>query len=105
MDDALMLLVRFGSLAIVAVAVEQISQTCSLSDVGDLVVSSYADVLDWGIDKILALPGSERQALPSLQDIQNWEDGSNDTSTSNASSTLRDAESVAPDDDKEEKDE
>jgi translocation protein SEC62 len=97
-DDALMLLVRFGSLGIVAVAVEQISQTCSLSDVGELVVTSYADILDWGVDKILALPGSEREALPSLQDIQNWEDGSNDTSK-NETLTV---ESVAPDaDDKE----
>jgi len=90
-DDALMLLVRFGSLGIVAVAVEQISQTCSISDVGELVVSSYADILDWGIDKILALPGSERAALPSLQDIEGWTDGNG---TDNA--TLPDAESAAP---------
>jgi len=99
-DDALMLLVRFGSLGIVAVAVEQISQTCSLSDVGELVVSSYADILDWGMDKILALPGSEREALPSLQDIEGWGDGSNDTKNE----TLN-VESVAPGAEKDDNDE
>jgi len=91
-DDPLMLLVRFGSLAIVAVAVEQISQTCSLSDVGELVTSSYADILDWGVDRIMALPGSEREALPSLQDIQNWEDNGTD----NGSNVTEGVESVAP---------
>jgi len=93
-DDALMLLVRFGSLGIIAVAVEQISQTCSLSDVGELVITSYADVLDWGMDKILALPGSEREALPSLEEIHSW--GDNSTNESEATKTV---ESVAPQDD------
>lgn len=69
-DDLLMLLVRFGSLAIVAVAVEQISQTTSLADVGEFVTSTYIDVIDWGVEKLIALPGSERQALPSLESIQ-----------------------------------
>jgi translocation protein SEC62 len=91
-DDALMLLVRFGSLGIVAVAIEQISQTCSIHDVGELVMASYADVIDWGVDKIMALPGSEREALPSLESIQSWEDGSNDTNASNYSTV----EEVAP---------
>jgi len=95
-DDALMLLVRFGSLGIIAVAVEQISQTCSLSDVGELVITSYADVLDWGMDKILALPGSEREALPSLEEIHSWEDGANSTSENETTKTV---ESVAPEDD------
>jgi len=97
-DDALMLLVRFGSLGIVAVAVEQISQTCSLMDVGDLVVSSYADVLDWGIDKILALPGSEREALPSLQDIQGMMDNDTNNETHDAASVAPDAEKGDDDD-------
>jgi len=96
-DDALMLLVRFGSLGIIAVAVEQISQTCSLSDVGELVITSYADVLDWGMDKILALPGSEREALPSLEEIHSWEDGAN--STNETAEATKTAESVAPLDD------
>jgi len=100
-DDALMLLVRFGSLGIVAVAVEQISQTCSLSDFSELVVSSYTDVLDWGVDKILALPGSERAALPSLQEINSWSDGSNNTDNE----TLPKAEAFAPGADKDDKDE
>lgn len=91
-----MLLVRFSSLGIIAVAVEQISQTCSLSDVGELVITSYADVLDWGMDKILALPGSEREALPSLEEIHSWEDGANSTNETEATKT---AESVAPQDD------
>jgi len=91
-DDALMLLVRFGSLGIAAVAVEQISQTCSLSDVGDLVVSSYQDVLAWGEEKIMALPGSTREALPSLQDIEGWTDGANDTKNE----TTKTVEDVAP---------
>jgi len=99
-DDALMLLVRFGSLGIVAVAVEQISQTCSLSDVGELVVTSYADVLDWGMEKILALPGSERELLPSLEDIKAWEDGNG---TENE--THKTVEDVAPAAEKDDPDE
>jgi len=100
-DDALMLLVRFGSLGILAVAIEQISQTCSLSDVGELVVTSYADVLDWGMEKILALPGSEREALPSLEEIHSWEDGGNSTENE----TTRTVEDVAPDAEKDDADE
>mmetsp|Transcript_3558 Transcript_3558/g.8368 ORF Transcript_3558/g.8368 Transcript_3558/m.8368 type:complete len:356 (+) Transcript_3558:123-1190(+) len=70
-DDLLMLFVRFGSLAITAVAVQQIAETHSLADVQDFVTSSYTDVLDWGVDKLTALPGSERQALPSYEELKN----------------------------------
>lgn len=91
-DDLIMLMVRFGSLAIVAVAVEQISQTCSLSDFSELVTHSYTDLLDWGVDKILALPGSQREALPSVEQLmQNL-----DESEGNASETIEGVESVAP---------
>jgi len=69
-DDWLTLLVRFGSLAIVAAAAEQISQTMSLNDVQDFIQSSYTDVLDWGVEKLMALPGSDRQALPSLESLE-----------------------------------
>jgi translocation protein SEC62 len=93
-DDALMLLVRFGSLGIVAVAIEQISQTCSLADVGELITASYIDVIDWGVDKIMALPGSERAALPSLETIQSWDDGINGTLDNE--SNFSTVESVAP---------
>lgn len=79
-DDALMLLVRFGSLAITAVAVQQIAETHSLADVQDFVASSYIDVLDWGVEKLTALPGSDRAALPSLAQLQNQTDlDDNDT--------------------------
>merc|ERR1719343_959536 len=69
-DEALMLFVRFGSLAITAVAVQQIAETTSLDDVQDFLKYSAIDLVDWGIDKITALPGSERAALPSVQDLQ-----------------------------------
>lgn len=98
-DDFLMLLVRFGSLGIVAVAVEQISQTVSLSDVGELVVTSYADVLDWGMEKILALPGSERAQIESLKDIEAWETGENGTE-----GETKTVESVAPEEDADDSD-
>jgi len=70
-DDILMLIVRFGSLAIVAVAADQIAQTTSLDDVKTLVTSSYADVIDWGVDKLTALPGSDRAPVLSLEDLKN----------------------------------
>ncbi|CAE7253824.1 KIN14N [Symbiodinium sp. CCMP2456] len=73
-DDALMLLVRFGSLGIAAVAIQQIAETTSFEDVQDLVTSSYADVLAWGVDKLTALPGSEKQALPSVEELQKEKD-------------------------------
>lgn len=70
-DDAMMLLVRFVSLGITAVAVQQIAETTSMADVQDLVTSSYTDLLDWGVDKLTALPSVERQALPDLADLEN----------------------------------
>lgn len=73
-DDAIMLFVRFGSLAIAAVAIQQIAETHSLADVQDFVTSSYIDVIDWGVEKLTALPGSDRAALPSLIDLQNQSD-------------------------------
>lgn len=78
-DDALMLLVRFGSLAIAAVAIQQIAETHSLEDVKDFVTSSYIDVLEWGVDKLTALPGSDKQALPSLESLQKQAMEDNDT--------------------------
>jgi len=80
-DDFLMLVVRFGSLAMVAVAVEQISQTTSLTDVQDFLQSSYIDVIDWGVEKLTALPGSDRQALPSLEQLQKQMDGEDNASS------------------------
>mmetsp|Transcript_104552 Transcript_104552/g.205039 ORF Transcript_104552/g.205039 Transcript_104552/m.205039 type:complete len:343 (-) Transcript_104552:87-1115(-) len=70
-DDAFMLLVRFSSLAMTAVAVKQIAETHSLADVQDFVTSSYTDILDWGVEKLTALPPVERQALPSLEELHN----------------------------------
>jgi len=78
-DDAMMLLVRFGSLAIVAVAVQSIAETHSLADVQDFVTSSYIDVLDWGVEKLTALPGSDKAALPSLNELEKELNDSNDT--------------------------
>merc|ERR1719343_689462 len=100
-DDALMLVVRFGSLAITAVAVQQIAETHSLADVQDFVTSSYIDVLDWGVEKLTALPGSDKQALPSLEQIQKEHDSENDT---NGTVTLEEfsAKDAEDDDDSEE---
>lgn len=69
-DDWLTVVVRFGFLAMVAIGVEHISQTHSLSDVRDFVEASYGDVIDWGIDKMTYLPGSEKLALPSLEQLE-----------------------------------
>jgi len=70
-DDALMLLVRFVSLAITAVAVQQIAETHSMADVYDFVESSYVDLLDWGVDKLtMALPNAEKAALPSVESLE-----------------------------------
>eukprot|EP00933_Yihiella_yeosuensis_P028421 TRINITY_DN22236_c0_g1_i1.p1 TRINITY_DN22236_c0_g1~~TRINITY_DN22236_c0_g1_i1.p1 ORF type:complete len:331 (+),score=94.72 TRINITY_DN22236_c0_g1_i1:87-1079(+) len=69
-DDALVLVVRFGSLAIVATAVQQIAETHSLEDVQDFITSAYIDVIDWGVDKLTALPGSEKAALPSVESLE-----------------------------------
>merc|ERR1712151_1461652 len=85
-DDALMLLGRFGSLAMTAVAIQQIAETTSLADVQDFVTTSYIDVLDWGIEKITALPGSDKAALPSLDKLS--KDHADDNET-NASDTVK----------------
>mmetsp|Transcript_95419 Transcript_95419/g.239143 ORF Transcript_95419/g.239143 Transcript_95419/m.239143 type:complete len:356 (-) Transcript_95419:88-1155(-) len=98
-DDALMLLVRLGSLAIVAVAVQQIAETHSLADVQDFVTSSYIDVLDWGVEKLTALPGSDRQALPSLEQIQKEHDSENDTNGTMSVEELNAKEAAEEDDD------
>lgn len=65
-----MLFVRFGSLAIVAVAVQQISETHSLSDVRDCIDSVFTDILEWGINHIAALPGGEQPTLPSVDELK-----------------------------------
>lgn len=78
-DDALMLVVRFGSLAITAVAIQQIAETHSLDDVKDFVTNSYIDVLDWGVEKLTALPGSDKQALPSLEELKSQTAEDNET--------------------------
>lgn len=87
-DQFLMLFVRFGSLAITAVAVKQIAETHSLTDVQDFVTSSYIDVLDWGVEKLTALPGSEKAALPSLESIEKekLDDAEDNATAQNASS-------------------
>merc|ERR1711967_87340 len=80
-DDIFMLVVRFGSLIIVAVAVEQIAQTTSFADVQELVISSYGDILDWGIEKLNPqLEGSQREMLPSVDELER-EDDENVTAT------------------------
>mmetsp|Transcript_141766 Transcript_141766/g.395256 ORF Transcript_141766/g.395256 Transcript_141766/m.395256 type:complete len:370 (+) Transcript_141766:74-1183(+) len=95
-DDALMLLVRFGSLAIAAVAIKQIAETHSLADVQDFVTSSYIDVLDWGVEKLTALPGSDKQALPSLEQLQNQKDlDDNETNGTNGTNDVEDIGTVA----------
>jgi len=82
-DDPLMLFVRFGSLAITAVAIQQIAETHSLADVQDLITTSYADVLDWGVEKLTALPGSDKQYLPNLKDLEAEDDTDNMTCGAN----------------------
>jgi len=84
-DDIFMLVVRFGSLIIVAVAVEQISQTTSWSDVQDLVTSSYGDILDWGIEKLNPqLAGSAREMLPSVDELMKDDDENVTTNSADA---------------------
>jgi translocation protein SEC62 len=78
-DDSLMLFIRFFSLAIAAVAIQQIAETHSLEDVQDFITSSYIDVIDWGVDKLTALPGSHKEALPSLESLQNQKDDDNES--------------------------
>jgi translocation protein SEC62 len=92
-DDPLMLFVRFGSLAIVAVAIQQIAETTSLDDVQDFMKYSTIDFIDWGVDKITALPGSDKAALPSLADL------TKDFNESNESMHASTAAEVAPDED------
>jgi len=92
-DDFMMLIVRFGSLVIVAAAVHQIAQTTSLSDVSELITSSYTDVLDWGVDKLTALPGSDKAALPSLEQLQK-ESAEENSTTGSPSSTEPPAQTV-----------
>lgn len=68
-DDVMMLFVRFTTLGMTGLAMFHVAETHSLSDFQDFVVGSYSDVIDWGVDKFTALPGSSRQALPNLKDI------------------------------------
>lgn len=98
-DDILMLFVRFGTLAIVSVAIGQISQTISIQDVGEFVTSSYIDVLDWGVEKLMALPSSERQHIPSLTDIEEWGDNESKNGTNSTIQVEATVESAAPDSD------
>lgn len=69
-DDLLMIVVRFGSLIIVAAALHEIGQTHSLADIKDFIQHSFDDVIDWGVDKLMIGPGAERAALPSVDELK-----------------------------------
>lgn len=96
-DDALMLLVRFGSMGIAAVAIQQIAETTSLEDVQDFVVSSYADVLEWGVEKLTALPGSDKKMLPSVEELQKEKDlDDNETNATKVTADMADDDDDDP---------
>jgi len=83
-------------LAICAVAIEQISQTHSFADLEDFVTAGYVDVIDWGVEKLTALPGSDKQALPSLEQLEqsageDGEIGTNDTLQTGIEKDITDA--------------
>eukprot|EP00401_Gymnodinium_catenatum_P066741 CAMPEP_0117529486 /NCGR_PEP_ID=MMETSP0784-20121206/37856_1 /TAXON_ID=39447 /ORGANISM="" /LENGTH=360 /DNA_ID=CAMNT_0005325807 /DNA_START=118 /DNA_END=1200 /DNA_ORIENTATION=- len=101
-DDPLMLFVRFGSLAITAVAIQQIAETHSLADVQDFITSSYIDVLDWGVDKLQALPGSERAALPSVEQLM--KEAGQDNLTNESVLNTSTAAEFSPDEDDDDSD-
>lgn len=69
-DDFLTLTIRFGSLAILATAIQQIGQTTSVSDVKDFMSGNYMDLVDWGVDKLTALPDPTAGLLPSLTQLE-----------------------------------
>ena len=41
-----------------------------ITHVRDFMEAGFTDVLDWGVDKLTALPGGEKAALPSVDNLQ-----------------------------------
>lgn len=68
-DGVSMLLVRLFCLGFLAIATHEISKTNSLSDLQDLMTGSYEDIIDWGKDRLTALPGRTSD-IPSLDFIE-----------------------------------
>jgi len=68
-DGVSMLFVRLFTLGFLAIASHEISKTNSLSDLQDLMTGSYEDIIDWGRDRLIALPGRTTD-IPSLDFIE-----------------------------------
>eukprot|EP00922_Rhytidocystis_sp_ex-Travisia-forbesii_P055242 GHVS01081821.1.p1 GENE.GHVS01081821.1~~GHVS01081821.1.p1 ORF type:complete len:336 (-),score=64.46 GHVS01081821.1:168-1175(-) len=68
-DDWLMLFARIFCALLLAGAVYQLQQTHSVSDVGIFAKQSLLDVLDWGHQKLAAVPANKPK-YPTLNDIE-----------------------------------
>ena len=69
-DSKLVVLIRFGVLAMMGLAVNEISKTHSLSDLKEFATGSYMDIVDWGKNKVTALPGGEARHIPKLAHLE-----------------------------------
>merc|ERR1711957_1103400 len=69
---------------------QQIVETTSLQDVADIVTAGYADVIDWGVDKLTALPGSANGPILSIEDLKKQFEGDDDDDE-NATATVEEA--------------
>ena len=67
----MMLASRALIIAIGYAGLEELSKTHSLSDIEDFVKGSYADIIEWGENRVMMLEGpGQRMALPSLQELE-----------------------------------
>jgi len=68
-DEFGMIFVRLFCLVFLVISTNEISRTHSLSDLSDLMTGSYEDIIDWGKERLTALPGGTNN-IPLLEDIE-----------------------------------
>ncbi|KAF4658623.1 hypothetical protein FOL46_006888 [Perkinsus olseni] len=90
-DDWLMIVCRVLSVGVIAIAIHQLSQTHSLSDIGEFAKVQFLDIVEWGENKLQNGP-EMKQRFPSLEQVkQETEiDGDNDTARVNTDYTTQD---------------
>ncbi|KAF4667798.1 erg10, acetyl-CoA C-acetyltransferase [Perkinsus chesapeaki] len=68
-DDWLMIICRVLSVGVIGIALHQLSQTHSLSDIGEFAKVQFLDIVEWGENKLQSGP-EMKQRFPSLEQVK-----------------------------------
>lgn len=92
-DGYLMLVIRFLAMGIIYLATAEFAKHNSWEDIRNFARNSINDILDWGTEKLTALPQPKQQYL-SLADIEKMADEAEKKPTTIPSETVVDDENI-----------